>query len=305
MEYKDYYKILGVDKAASAQEVKKAYRKLAMKYHPDRNPGDKQAEEKFKDINEAYQVLSDLTKRTRYDQLGESYFRYQQGGGAPGSFNWNEWFTQQPGSGGQRVEVGNLEDLFGGGFSDFFSAIFGGMGGMSPTGGRSSSRRAAPAAYNQPVTVTLQEAFSGTERTLQTGKRRLQVKIPAGSRTGTRVRVPGGGPNGSGDLYLVVEVLPDNHFERKENDLYTEVPVDLYTAVLGGEVTVPTLSGNVRLTIPAGTQPGQTFRLAGRGMPQLKAPAAHGDLYVRAKVQVPRQLTDQQRSLFQRLAGGG
>jgi len=303
MEYKDYYKILGVDRNASEEEIKRAYRKLAMKYHPDRNPGDKSAEEKFKEINEAYEVLGDPEKRRRYDALGESYFRWQQSG-APGDFNWSEWFAQGP-VGSRTVRI-DLEDLFGdfGGFSDFFSAIFGGMpsGTVRTTGRR--ARQATPA-VEQPVQISLEEAYHGTTRIIQVDGRRIEGKIPPGARTGTKVRLAGQGPIGPdgqrSDLYLVIEVLPDPRFERKDDDLYTEVTIDLYTAVLGGQVTVPTLSGNVILTIPPGTQPGQTFRLSGRGMPNLRNPQKHGDLYVKVKVELPRSLTPQQRALFEQL----
>jgi curved DNA-binding protein len=307
MEYQDYYKTLGVARGASEADIKKAYRKLAMKFHPDRNPGSKEAEEKFKQINEAYQVLSDPEKRRRYDMLGESYTRWQQGGGAPGGFNWDEWVvrSRQPG-GGARVEVGDLNDLFGGGFSEFFESIFGGMG----RGGRQRTARQAPPAqpqpYQQPVAISFQEAYRGTERAVQVNGRRLEVKIPAGARTGTRVRVPGGGPPGPGgqsnDLYLLIEVQNEARYERKGDDLYTDTTIDLFTAVLGGQATVSTPGGNVLLTIPPGTQPGQTFRLAGRGMPNLRSPKTFGNLYVRIKVQVPRQLTPEQRKLFDDLA---
>ncbi len=302
MEYKDYYKILGVDKNASEDEIKKTYRKLAMQYHPDRNPGNKSAEEKFKEINEAYEVLRDREKRARYDQLGDSYHRWQQMGGQPGGFNWEQWYTQAPG--GRSVHV-DVEDLFGGmgGFSDFFSAIFGGMGG-EPV--RQASRRARrPAVYEQPVQISLREAYQGATRVLSIDGRRLEGKIPAGAQTGTKIRLAGVGPVGpdgqKSDVYLVIEVLPDPQFERRENDLYTEISIDLYTAVLGGQVRVPTLSGEVMLTIPPGTQPGQKFRLAGRGMPKLRAPHTFGDLYVTVKVQIPRQLNQTQRELFEKL----
>ena len=176
MDYKDYYQILGVSRSASADEIRSAYRKLALKYHPDRNPGDKQAEEKFKEMNEAYQVLSDPQKRTRYDQLGSAYSNYQREGGQPGGFDWNQWYSS--GGAGQQV---NFDDLFGGagggGFSDFFSAIFGGMGGGQ--GGNVRTRRAPQ--YEQPVTISLQEAYEGATRLLETGGRRVQVKIPAGA----------------------------------------------------------------------------------------------------------------------------
>ncbi len=314
MEYKDYYKILGVERSATEAEIKSAFRKLALQYHPDRNPGNKQAEEKFKEINEAYEVLSDSEKRARYDQLGDSYSNWQQRG-APGNFNWNEW-TNAPG-GGVQWEVGDLNEIFGGGgFSDFFQAIFGGAGGMRGAGpggagtrqrpGRSPRQPQAQPAYEQPVQISLEEAFRGAERLVNINGRRLTMRIPPGSRTGTKVRMAGAGPAGPNgqptDLYLVIEVTPDPRFERKGDDLTTEVAIDLYTAVLGGETRVPTLDGNVLLTIPSGTQPGQSFRLSGRGMPHLREPNTRGDLYARIKVQLPRNLTPEQRTLFEQLA---
>jgi curved DNA-binding protein len=293
MDYKDYYKILGVERSASSEEIKRVYRKLAMKYHPDRNPGDKAAEDKFKEINEAYEVLSDSKKRSRYDQLGESYTRWQSGGGAPGGFNWEEWISRaQPG--GRRAATGGYEDLFGG-FSDFFGAIFGGM----PV--TNTARRAAPRtpAYEQPVTISFDESFHGAQRILQMDNRRIEVKIPAGAQTGTKIRVAGVAQGA--DLYLVLEVQPDPRFERREYDLYTDVTLDLYTAVLGGQVNVPTPAGPVVLTIPPGVQPGQSIRLAGRGMPHVRTPHTFGDLYVRIKVTLPRQLDPQARELFEKL----
>lgn len=318
MEYKDYYKSLGVEKNASEEEIRRAYRKLALQYHPDRNPDSAEAEEKFKEINEAYQVLSDPEKRNRYDQLGASYHRYQQRGGQPGGFNWEDWFTQGEGGGyaqgypggNVRVEVGDLDDLFGGGgFSDFFSQIFGGGAAGGPR-----QRTARPRARQQPRTpsyqqeteITLQEAYSGTTRMLELDGRRLEVKIPPGARTGTKVRVSDTVPTGiegqKGDLYLVIKVLDDATFERRGNNLYTRVNVDLYAAVLGGEVTVPTMTGNVVLTIPPGTQPGQTFRLKGKGMPQLRNPDQYGDLLAEVGVRLPRNLSEEERELFQDLA---
>lgn len=313
MEYKDYYKVLGVSRSASEDEIKRAYRKLALQYHPDRNPGNKQAEERFKEINEAYQVLSDPQKRARYDQLGESYTRWQQRG-APGGFNWEDWFSTSPGGGNTRVHVGDLSDLFGGmgnmgglgDFSEFFRRIFGGMGEVGSTP-RSGGGPAAPG-YQQELTISLQEAYSGTTRRIDVDGRRLEVKIPAGARTGTKVRVPEAvqPPNGrKADLYLVIKVADDPRFRREGNDLYTDVSIDLYSAVLGGEVQVPTPAGNVLLTIPAGVQPGQKIRLAGRGMPQIKNPDRKGDLYVVLKVKLPRNLTPEQRSMFQKLAQMG
>jgi curved DNA-binding protein len=294
MEYRDYYKILGVPRGADAGEIKKVYRKLAMQFHPDRNPGNKQAEDRFKEINEAYQVLSDPQKRARYDQLGESYSQWQEKG-APGNFDWGQWSSGQGG-----VQEVDLDDLFGSGaFSDFFRSIFGGTAVGEALRGRSS--RTAPA-LQQPVTISLREACTGTTRTLQTGNRRVDVKIPAGVRTGTKIRVPGAGParqDGSpSDIYLVMDVAEDPLFERDGDDLHTHLTIDVFKAILGGEAEVKTLTGNVVLTIPAGTQPEQVFRVAGRGMPVLKRSQVTGDLYVHLKVQVPKQLTARQRSLL-------
>lgn len=311
MEYKDYYKILGVERNASKDEIKRAYRKLALKTHPDRNPGDKKAEEQFKNINEAYQVLSDAEKRSRYDQLGESYTQWQQGGAPAGGFRWEDWFTTAP-AGNVRVEMGGLEDILGGEFSEFFSRIFGGMPNMgAPSTGRGSTRRngriQAPS-YQQEVTISLTEAYLGATRQIQIDNRRLEVKIPPGAKTGTKVRVAKSIPTGmggqKGDLYLLIHVADDPRFEVKGDDLHTEVTIDLYTAVLGGEVTVQTLSGKVVLTIPAGIQPGQSIRLAGRGMPHLDSPAKKGDLYAHIKVQIPHNLTPRQKELFQELKRG-
>jgi len=293
MDYKDYYQILGVSRNASTEEIRKAYRKLAMQYHPDRNPDDKQAEERFKEINEAYQVLNDPKKRAHYDRVGSAYSSWQRRGAPSGGFDWNQWASGAPG--GTRVEYGDLNDLFGGEgglFSEFFRTIFG--GGMGASGATS---RGTPA-FQQEVQISLENAFNGTTLQIQTEGKRKQVKIPPGVRTGSKVRVAGAGPSGS-DLYLVVQVEEDENFERKGNDLHTTAKVGVFTAVLGGEAEVETMTGKVKLTIPAGTQPEQVFRLAGRGMPQLKNPSAKGDLYVRLKVEIPRYLSSKQRELLE------
>ena len=302
MEYKDYYQVLGVSRSASADEIRAAYRKLALKYHPDRNPGDKQAEEKFKEMNEAYQVLSDPQKRARYVQLGSAYSSYQNNGGQPEGFDWGQWASR----GGAGVQ-GNFEDIFGGagnggGFSDFFSAIFGGMGGMNGMGGMPGGDlrpRRAPQ-YEQRVSISMQEAYEGATRLFESGGRRIQVKIPAGAKTGTKVRVAQAAPDGS-DLYLKIEVENDARFTRDGADLYAPVEVDMFTALLGGEVEVPIISGRVlKLTIPPGTQPDQKIRLAGRGMPQLKNPDEKGDLFVQVKVRIPKNISPEQKSLLQK-----
>ncbi|NPA30628.1 MAG: J domain-containing protein [Chloroflexi bacterium] len=316
MEFKDYYKVLGLEPDATTDEIKRAYRKLALQYHPDRNPDNKEAEEKFKEINEAYQVLSDPEKRAKYDQMRQQYERWQRMGGGAGGFDWSQFSGAGPG--GVRVEFRDLDDLLGGvgGFSDFFRTLFGfgGAGGgveydFGPTARQATrgarTRPTAPPRYEHPITISLHEAYHGTTRHLEINGRRLEVKIPPGARTGTKVRLRRAIPLENGDfadLYLVVQVAPDPRFERQGDDLYTEVPVDLYTAVLGGEVKVPTLTGEVYLKIPPGTQCGQTFRLRGRGMPKLRNPQEHGDLYVRAKVLVPKDLTPRERELFEELA---
>jgi len=292
MEYQDYYQVLGVAKSASAEEIRKAYRKLAMQYHPDRNPGNKAAEDKFKQINEAYQVLSDPQKRQRYDQLGASYQQWEQGGQPAGGFNWQDWASR-----GNAGPATGQEDMFGA-FSDFFRLIFGGMPMSGQPAGRTtgqSSRRGV----QHPITITFREAFTGTERSLQVGERRFTVSIPAGVDNGSKVRVRGAADGA--DLYLVITVVPDARFERKGADLTTEFDLDLYTAILGGEARVQTPAGTVVLTIPPGTQPGQAFRLSGRGMPRLTGSKQPGDLLARARVHLPKKITAQQREAFEAL----
>lgn len=283
MDYKDYYKILGVERKASEAEIRKAYRKLAMQYHPDRNPENKQAEERFKEINEAYQVLSDPQKRAHYDRLGSDYSNWQRRG-APGDFNWDQYGGFP---GGTRVNPDEMQDIF----SDFFRTIFG-IRGEEP-----GSRHSQAQGYQQELEISLDEAYKGTTRVLQSNGKQKQVRIPAGVRTGSKVRVAGAGPNGL-DLYLIVDVKDDKRFERRGDDLHTTATVSVFTAILGGEADVETLNGKVKLNIPAGTQPEQVFRLSGRGMPHLKNINEKGDLYVRLKVQIPKYLSAKQRELL-------
>ncbi len=308
MEYKDYYKILGVERSASEKEIKRAYRQLARKYHPDVNPSDHEAGERFKEINEAYEVLSEPEKRRKYDELGANYQAWQRSGGRPGDFDWSQWMGGAPG-GRVRMEYGDLSDLFGsaGGFSDFFQSIFGGMGARGAGFEQAYGGAARGRDYEQPVQITLEEAFNGTKRLLRIGSRTLEVKIPAGVRTGSRVRIAGEGTTGQastprGDLYLVIEVLPDPRFTLEGDDLRTEVPVDIYTAVLGGEVPVPTLKGHIMLKIPPETQGGRVFRLRGQGMPHLGNSGTRGDLYATVSIQVPQRLSEKEKNLFQQLA---
>ncbi|HQV62746.1 MAG TPA: J domain-containing protein [Anaerolineales bacterium] len=297
MDYKDYYKILGVERKASADDIRSAYRKLAMQYHPDKNPGDKKAEDKFKEINEAYQVLSDEQKRARYDQLGSAYSDFRTGGGRPGDFRWDDWFQQQ--QGGQQRGYGNAEEPFAGGnFSDFFRSIFG-------EAVRNSARNQSmqqQQAYQQEVQISFQEAYEGTLRQFQSSSgKKLQVRIPAGVKTGSKVRVAGAGPEGL-DLYLVVNITDEDKFERDGYDLTTTSTLSVFTLILGGETEVETPAGKVKLTIPAGTQIDQVFRLGGRGMPHLKDPKTKGDLYVKLKVQIPKHLSSKQKELLEEVS---
>jgi curved DNA-binding protein len=315
MEYKDYYKILGVDRNATEKEIKRAYRKLARKFHPDVNPGDKNAEEKFKEINEAHEVLSDPDKRTKYDQLGANWQQWQRRGGDPNNFDWSQWFAGGA-PGGVRVEwSGDIGDLFGGGaggFSDFFRAVFGGMGGAgttgSPFGGATGQRAMRGQDLEAQMEITLEEALQGTTRTLERDDgRQVRVKIPPGARTGSKIRVagkggPGYGGSAAGDLYLAIRVKPHPVFKRNGNDLRCDVSVDLYAAVLGGKVQVPTLNGDVSLKVPPGTDSGKTFRLRGKGMPDPRKPERRGNLLVTVQVQVPQRLSARERELFEELA---
>jgi len=306
MDFKDYYEILGVSPDADAKTIKQTYRKLARQYHPDVNPGNKEAEEKFKTINEAYQALSNPEQRKKYDELRAQYQRWQQSGRKPQDFNWQNW-AAQPGQGAnvQYETVEDLEDLFGSEspFSDFFSSIFG------QTRGRQERSRGPRKGQDVEVEIDLplEEAYRGSTRTLQIGDRRIEARIPPGVRTGSRVRLAGQGgqrrdSGSAGDLYLVIRLLPHPNFELEGDDLHTEVPVDIYTAVVGGEVRVPTLDRPVMLKIPPKTQGGRTFRLRGRGMPKPGDPKARGDLYVRVKLVLPENMTEEELNTFRSLA---
>ena len=326
MDYKDYYNILGVSRNAGQDDIKKAYRKLARKYHPDQNPDDNTAEAKFKEINEANEVLSDPDKRSKYDQFGSQWEQYNRTGGRPEDFNWGQW-----GSGGttRTVSPEEFEQMFGGGmgggFSDFFETLFGGMGRRSAGG--FSQGGFSPGGYPQggypqggfgnisqrgqdlehAVQITLAEAFYGTERTLQwEDGRSLTAKIPRGVKSGSRIRLSGQGHPGTsggkaGNLFLVVDVLPHQQFERDGDDLKINIPVDLYTLLLGGALEVATIDKTVRLTIPAETANGKQFRLRGLGMPSLRQPDKRGDLFVHVEVMLPQNLSEKEISLFSEL----
>jgi DnaJ-class molecular chaperone len=305
VEFRDYYATLGVAKTATEAEIKKAYRKLARAHHPDLNPGDKKAEARFKEVNEAYEVLGDAEKRRKYDELGANWRAYEQAppGGQPG---WGP----PPGAGGGRATYRTMtpeemEELFGGQdpFSDFFHTFFSGGGGA-----RTQTRTRRAAARPQPaeapaLEMSLEEAFRGaTRRLVITGDeadRTVDVRIPAGVKDGASIRVPG--KNGAGDVYLTVKVMPHSAFERKGNDLYVRAAVPVTTAVLGGEVSVPALGeSNLRLRVPEGTRSGRLLRLRGHGMP-IVGSDTRGDLYAAVDVQVPSTLTAEERSHYEAL----
>ncbi|NOZ48933.1 MAG: J domain-containing protein [Chloroflexi bacterium] len=315
MEYKDYYKVLGVPKNATKKEIRKAYRKLARQYHPDANPGDETAEERFKEINEAHEVLSDTEKRAKYDQFGSQWQHYAQDGGSVDDFfrQWGAGHGPQRGSTTRTVSPEEFSEMFGGGrggFSDFFESLFG-RGGSDPfarQGARSPRRpQAVPGRdIEHPLEITLDEAYHGTSRILQLDGERLEVKVPRGVKTGSRVRVSGkGAPSPTsgqrGHLYLRISVLPHPQFQRDGDHLRMKLPVDVYLLLLGGEVQVPTLERPVVLNIPAETPNGKTFRLKGLGMPHLRQPDQHGDLYVEVEAVLPQNLSSREKELFQEL----
>ncbi len=324
MEFKDYYATLGVAKTATDKELKQAYRKLARKHHPDVNPGDKSAEARFKEINEAYEVLGDPAKRKKYDELGANWRMYEQAGagaqggayGAPFGAGFGGQGAQ--GGGFRTMTEDEMRDMFGDSnpFSDFFQTFFGGMGAedrgeAGRRAGRGRPRARAGRDIESELELGLEDAQHGATRRLSMnhdgGARSVDVRIPAGVGDGSRVRVagegePGTGGGPAGDLYLRIRVAPHPSFERKGKDLYTRVPVPVTNAVLGGEAEVTTLGGKtLRLKIPPTTQNGQVFRLKGHGMPAPGKPSETGDLYATVDVQLPKQLTPEEREHFEAL----
>lgn len=321
MEFKDYYAVLDVPKTASEADIKKAYRKLARKFHPDLNPGDKAAEARFKDINEANEVLSDADKRRQYDELGSNWRAYEQAqraGGTPDG--WPGFQGRAPGGGQtsyRTMTPEEMETLFGTDdpFSDFFHTFFGGSQRARPERGRSETRPSRGgrrgADFESPLELTLEEIAAGTTRRLSMQRdgqeRTVDVRIPAGVKDGARVRVAGeGGQAGAGtpagDLYLVVRQRPHERFERRGQDLYVKVSIPVPTAVVGGEVPVPTLSGTpLRLRVPELTPSGRIFRLRGHGLPTAGKTDTRGDLYATAEIDVPSTLSTEERRHYEAL----
>jgi curved DNA-binding protein len=287
MEYKDYYKILGVEKGANAEEIKKAFRKLAVKYHPDKNPGDKKAEDKFKEANEAYDVLSDPEKKKKYDELGSNWQQYA---------NYN---SQSANTGQYRSRRTRPQDE--GMFSDFFESIFG------FNDSRRSNVRMKGEDMQAETTLTLEEAYHGTSRQVTLGNQKLNLKLKPGIADGQVLKMkekggPGinGGP--AGDLYITIRIAPNAKYERKGDDLYAEEPMDMFTAVLGGKTPVTAFGRTVNVSIPAGTDSNKVFRLKGLGMPTYKDPSKNGDYYAKMVIHVPTNLTEKEIAALRQIA---
>ena len=300
MDFKDYYKILGVAKTANADEIKKAYRKLAIKFHPDKNPNDKSAEEKFKEISEANEVLSDVEKRKKYDELSEDWKRYQQQGGRQDF----DSFKHTKGNDGNQYQQASGEQFEGEHFADFFESFFGGRS----NGGRQSRQRSQKGNdYNAQIKISLEDAFAGTTRQLTLDTQKLEMKIKPGTKDAQVLRLKGKGSKGlnggaDGDLYITIYVAEHAVYKRKEDDLYCNINVDLYTAILGGQTTINTLHRAIKMNIAKETDNGKVLRLKGMGMPKYDKPTEFGDLYATINITTPKNLSPKEIELFTALS---
>jgi len=293
MEFKDYYKSLGVSKNASADEIKKAFRKLAVKYHPDKNPGHKAAEDKFKEISEANEILSDPEKRKKYDEVGDNWKYYEQMHRQGNAQPRQSRPVYESSDSGEFHDF--FENLFGGGFGD----IFGNRGRPNAPGARRGQD------MEGKLSITLEEAWKGTTRRIITCGETLEIKIQPGVKDGQVLRVKGKGgkgAGGSGDVLITTNILKHQMFERKENDLYRDLEVDLYTLILGGKTTVETLKGKIKVDIKAGTQNESVLRLKAMGMPTDNTANNFGDLYVKVKVSLPTNLSEKEKIIFKELS---
>lgn len=310
MEFRDYYSILGVSKTATTDEIKTAYRKLANQYHPDKTKGDKQAEEKFKEINEAYQVLSDPEKRKKYDLLGSNWNQHRNTGGTSDNFNWEDWF-EQPSSQKRKDTKGNFRtfrDFFnqGGGVSEFFQKIFGGdFGGFSQSQGYSYTPERGQD-IETSIEITLEEAYKGTSKFLTVGDKKVEVKIKPGIQDNQILKLSGLGTPGrhggaNGDIFVSVKVKPHNKLERKGDDLFLDVWLDLYTMILGGNAKIKTFGGTVKFNIPPQSQNGKVLKLSNQGMPVYSESSRRGDLYIKLLAKLPENLTNEELELFSKL----
>jgi curved DNA-binding protein len=308
MEFKDYYKILGVEKSATKDEISKAFRKLALKYHPDKNPNNKAAEEKFKEITEAHEVLSDPEKRKKYDALGSNWRQYQTSGGG-----FEDFYSQFGGGrkgGGTYEYSGDFGDLFGGssGFSDFFENLFGHRGGRGSEFYRSSVGKERGQDYEATLYVSLEDAYNGTSRDVLINGKKLRIKINPGTRNGDKLRLKDqGGASRSGkitgDLYLTIKIEKHPFYEIDDDDLYYDLMIDLYTAVLGGKKKINLINGKtINLDIPRGTDNGSIFRIGNFGLKKSGSGDERGNLFVRVKVDIPKNLSKKELSLFEELS---
>ena len=300
MEFKDYYKTLGVDKNATKDDIKKAYRRLAKKYHPDKNPGDKASEEKFKEVTEANEVLSDPEKRKKYDQLGSNWKQYENAGP---SYRYRNYQAGNQGEGTQFS--GNVDELFGnvGGFSDFFESFFGGASNPSrqqrPRKGKN---------YEATLSVSLEEAHNGTVKEFTLDGKKIRIKITPGTEQGKRLRLKNQGSEGvsggeKGDLYITINIQNHSNFERIGNDLYCNLEIDLYTAILGGKKPLRNIDGKtINVTIPPETDGGTTFRIKGMGTHLFNDTSSRGDLFVKINVKLPKHLSSREIELFKELS---
>lgn len=299
MDFVDYYAVLGVPKTASDDDIKKAYRKLARKLHPDLNPNDPEASKKFQQLNEANEVLSDPEKRKKYDQYGKDWQHAEQ-------FEQARRQQQQSRQQYARSDAGDYDfsDGFGGAdFSDFLSSMFGQEGGFR--GGRQTTFRGQD--YQAELQLNLRDAYTTHKQTMTVDGKNIRITVPAGIENGQKIKLAGygspgvnGGPNG--DLYITFVIADDNRYKRKDNDLYVNEEIDLYTALLGGEKVIETLDGKVKVTVPPETQNGAKVRLKGKGFPVYKKEGSFGDLYVQWQIKLPTNLSDEQKELFRKLA---
>ncbi len=301
MTYKDYYQILGIAKTATQDEIKKAYRKLAIKYHPDKTQGNKAAEEKFKEVSEAYEVLSDKEKRQKYDQLGANWKQYEQNPNYQNFYqNYQQNFNKQQSN---KRTHSNMDDSFGGGgFSEFFQQFF---SKKKSSGGYSAPQNGAD--IEGSISISLEDAYNGITRIIKGAGQQLKVKINPGIKDGQTLRMKGKGEPGKnggqpGDIYLKINVTEHSMYERKENDLYYDVLVDMYSCILGGDIKIPSLKGEIKITLPKCTENGKVYRLRGLGMPVYQMPGEFGDLYAKVKVKLPDALSDEETELFLKLA---
>jgi curved DNA-binding protein len=304
MTYKDYYKVLGVPTTATQEEIKKAYRTLAQKYHPDKTKGAKGAEDKFKEVNEANEVLSDPEKRKKYDQFGQEWKHYGEAGAPKGGFDWSKYAAGQGGQ-GRQMSPEEFNAMFGEeGAGNIFDLLFGQRGG-SRRGRRSAAIPGED--LNAETTLSLEEAYEGATRIINIHGQTIRVTTKPGIADGQDLRIPGKGAPGvnggpPGDLYLTVRIAPHPEFERKVDDLYCDLPVDLYTAVLGGKTQVKTLKGEIKVNIKRGTQNGSELRLKDLGMPVYGKRDEYGNLIVKVVIQIPQNLSEAEVDLFKKLA---